>query len=112
MSLEDDEDHDKIGVETFADLEPLEELDDAEFGLPPVDNPPTLEEILNEDDDLQRTVDDFDDEVNSSFAGFSEPLSSLSNALQHLGLEGLTLLLRKLSPSLRVLLVKVGFSYG
>ena len=32
MSLEDDEDQDKIGGETFADLEPLEELDDAEFG--------------------------------------------------------------------------------
>lgn len=91
MSLEDDDDQDKIGGEAFADLEPLEDLDDAEFGLPPVDNPPTLEEILNEDDDLPRTVDDFDDDANSSFAGFSDiggPLSSLSAALHHLGLEG------------------------
>ena len=30
----------------LADLEPLEDLDDAEFGIPPVENPPTLEEIL------------------------------------------------------------------
>ena len=30
----------------LADLEPLEDLDDVEFGIPPVENPPTLEEIL------------------------------------------------------------------
>ena len=35
--------------ENYLDLEPLEDLDDAEFGLPPVDQPPSLEDILAAD---------------------------------------------------------------
>ena len=66
--------------------------DDAEFGLPPVDNLPTLEEILAEDDDLLRTVDDFEDDA-SSCAGFGlndggVHVTSLSAALHQLGIEG------------------------
>ena len=43
----------------LADLEPLKDLDDAEFGLPPVENPSSLEDILAgnnefEDDDSVR----------------------------------------------------------
>ena len=87
MSLEDDDDQ---GREVLSELEPLEDLDDAEFGLPPVDNPPTLEEILAEDDgDLPRTVDDFADDGGSSFAGFNDGgLGHLSVALHQLGIEG------------------------
>jgi len=91
MSLEDDDDQDRTGGEVLPELEPLEDLDDAEFGLPPVDNPPTLEEILAEDDDLPRTVDDFDDDGGSSYAGFNDPgvgIGHLSVALHQLGLEG------------------------
>jgi hypothetical protein len=42
----------------LADLEPLEDLDDAEFGLPPIENMPTLEEILASNEDNE---DDFED---------------------------------------------------
>ena len=31
--------------DSFPDLEPLEDLDDAEFGLPPIEQPPSLEDI-------------------------------------------------------------------
>ena len=37
--------------DTLTDLEPLEDLDDQEFGLPPIDRPPTLEDILAAEDD-------------------------------------------------------------
>ena len=94
MSLEDDEDKEKPSGDGLTDLlEPLEDLDDAEFGLPPVQNLPTLEEILAEDDDLLlRTVDDFDDDATSctGFA-FNEGgvhMPSLSAALHQLGIEG------------------------
>jgi hypothetical protein len=88
MSLEDDDGQDKTAGEVLAELEPLEDLDDAEFGLPPVDNPPTLEEILAEDDDLPRTVDDFDDDTNVCYNDFGGQLASLSVALHQLGIEG------------------------
>ena len=45
---------------SFLDLEPLEDLDDAEFGLPPVEQPPSLEDILAADDNEE--FDDFFDE--------------------------------------------------
>ena len=88
MSLEDDDDQDRGEL-----LEPLEDLDDEEFGLPPVENLPTLEEILaeNEDDDQIRTVDDFDDDATSYVGlGFNDGLqvAALSAALHHLGIEG------------------------
>ncbi len=71
--------------------------DDAEFGLPPVDNLPTLEEILAEDDELLRTIDDFEDDA-SSCAGFGlndggVHMTSLSAALHQLGIEGRTKML-------------------
>ena len=46
--------------DTFADLEPLEDLDDAEFGLPPVDQPPNLEDILAavDNEDLDEFLED------------------------------------------------------
>ena len=53
----------------LADLEPLEDLDAAEFGLPPVENPPTLEEILavndENDEDLEDNID-LDDAASST----------------------------------------------
>ena len=46
-SSEADSEADTFSTDALlADLEPLEDLDDAEFGIPPVENPPTLEEIL------------------------------------------------------------------
>jgi hypothetical protein len=57
---EDDFEDPVLGVLNV--LEPLEDLDDIEFGLPPVENPPSLEEILAEDGDLMRTIDDFEDD--------------------------------------------------
>merc|ERR1712051_494962 len=46
-SSEADSEADTFSTDAIlADLEPLEDLDDAEFGIPPVENPPTLEEIL------------------------------------------------------------------
>ena len=93
MSLEDDDDHDRAAGEVLSELEPLEDLDDAEFGLPPVDNPPTLEEILAEDDDLPRTVDDFDED-GSSFGGFNDISGGhLAVALHQLGIEGVKVFL-------------------
>ncbi len=92
MSLEDDDDRDRVAGEGLSELlEPLEDLDDAEFGLPPVENLPTLEEILAEDDDLIRTVDDFDDDATSYVGlGFNDgvQVAALSAALHHLGIEG------------------------
>ena len=96
MSLEEDEEKEKAAGDGLTDLlEPLEDLDDAEFGLPPVENLPTLEEILAEDDDLLRTVDDFDDD-STSCAGFAFNeggihMPSLSAALHQLGIEGIPL---------------------
>ena len=37
----------------LADLEPLEDLDDAEFGLPLVENPSSLEDILAGNDEFE-----------------------------------------------------------
>ena len=42
--------------DSFLDLEPLEDLDDAEFGLPPVDQPPSLEDILAADENEELDV--------------------------------------------------------
>ena len=44
----------------FPDLEPLEDLDDAEFGLPPIEQPPSLEDILaaDENDELDEFLED------------------------------------------------------
>ena len=54
----------------LAELEPLEDLDDLEFGIPPVENPPTLEEILaaNDDneDDFEESGEVFDDAASSA----------------------------------------------
>ena len=53
--------------ETFPELEPLEDLDDAEFGLPPVDQPPSLEDILAADENEE--LDEFlEDEILESSA--------------------------------------------
>ena len=46
--------------ESFLDLEPLEDLDDAEFGLPPIEQPPSLEDILAADENEE--FDEFFDE--------------------------------------------------
>lgn len=64
-TVEDDEFEDP-GLGVINVLEPLEDLDDVEFGLPPVENPPSLEEILAEDGDLLRTIDDFEDDCTAS----------------------------------------------
>lgn len=53
-----------LGVDGDADTDadkdwtPLEDLDDAEFGLPPVDYTPSLEEILGADDACYKDLDD------------------------------------------------------
>ena len=54
--------------ENYLDLEPLEDLDDAEFGLPPVDQPPSLEDILaaDENDELD---DIFEEEADTVVTG-------------------------------------------
>ena len=46
--------------DSFPDLEPLEDLDDAEFGLPPIEQPPSLEDILaaDENDELDEFLED------------------------------------------------------
>jgi len=62
MSTADDGDGEDAGLGLLGSLEPLEDLDDVEFGLPPVENPPSLEDILAENGDLLRTIDDFDDD--------------------------------------------------
>lgn len=64
----------------LADLEPLEDLDDAEFGLPPVEYPPTLEEILATNDENE---DDFEDDLDDAASSASTlPISqACSNTL-------------------------------
>lgn len=49
------------------DMEPLEELDDAEYGLPPIENPPSLEDILaGHDDGCDDEVEDDEDRLSLS----------------------------------------------
>ena len=56
-SSEADSEADTFSTDALlADLEPLEDLDDAEFGIPPVENPPTLEEILAGKETLNKTL--------------------------------------------------------
>ena len=53
--------------DSFLDLEPLEDLDDAEFGLPPVDQPPSLEDILAADEN-EELDDFFEEELDTALA--------------------------------------------
>ena len=54
--------------ESFLDLEPLEDLDDAEFGLPPIEQPPSLEDILAADENEE--FDEFFDEESDGHVRF------------------------------------------
>lgn len=71
----------------LADLEPLEDLDDIEFGIPPVENPPSLEEILAANDENE---DDFEEDLDDAASSASTlPISqacpnTLSVALRQL----------------------------
>ena len=54
--------------DSFPELEPLEDLDDAEFGLPPIDQPPSLEDILAADENEE--LDEFlEDEIGLEASG-------------------------------------------
>ena len=69
MASEADAESDFNPDTLLADLEPLEDLDDAEFGLPPVENPPSLEDILAGNDDNDEEFEDgvdLDDAASSS----------------------------------------------
>ena len=73
----------------LADLEPLEDLDDAEFGLPPIENPPTLEEILAANDDNDEDLEDNIDLDDAASSASTLPISqaypnTLSVALRQL----------------------------
>ena len=72
----------------LADLEPLEDLDDAEFGLPPVENPPSLEDILAGNDEDN---DEFEDGVDLDDVQF-EPMSCEPISLSTRELEVITLI--------------------
>ena len=74
----------------LADLEPLEDLDDAEFGIPPVENPPTLEEILAANDDNEEEFEDGIDLDDAASSASTLPIAqafpnTLSVALRQLG---------------------------
>ena len=66
QNLQDDNGSDNRPVleDTFVELEKLEDLDDAEFGLPPVDQIPSLEDILAAEDngDFEEFLEDDDAE--------------------------------------------------
>lgn len=73
----------------LADLEPLEDLDDEEFGIPPVDNPPTLDEILAANDDNEDDLDETGDLDDGASSASTLPIAqacpnSLSVALRQL----------------------------
>ncbi len=78
----DPDDHGEAALNAeaiLADLEPLEDLDDAEFGLPPVDNPPTLEEILAANDDNDEEFEDGFDIDDAASTASTVPIAQACN---------------------------------
>ena len=73
----------------LAELEPLEDLDDVEFGIPPVENPPTLDEILAANDDNEEDFEDGGDLDDAASSASTLPIAqacpnTLSVALRQL----------------------------
>ena len=66
--------NDPNGDLDFNDFEPLEDLDDDEFGIPPVANPQSLEEILEDTLD-QMSLEDEEIHVGMTFNETRHPMS-------------------------------------